>query len=209
MTPRYRAISPAGLRVELADRLVSASTPGSALRVAIDGPDCAAPVRLAHSLIGLLRERGRPSTVIDASSFWRDAALRLEWGHTDVESFPQWLDAAALTREVLAPLGPGGRGRYLPSLRDPTTNRSTREPPRPSAPGEVVVIAGALLLGRDLDFDVTVHLSVSPAARRRQTPHEQAWTLPAYDSYDSSARPAETADVVVRYDDAERPAIRS
>jgi hypothetical protein len=208
VTPRYRAISPAGLCTELADLLVAAASPGSALRVAVDGPDCAAPAALAQSLVDPLRARGRPSTVIEASSFWRDAALRLEWGHTDTESFPEWLDAGALAREVLVPLGPGGSGRYLPSLRNPATNRSTREPRRPAASGEIVMVAGSFLLGRGPDFDVTVHLAVSPAARRRQTADEDAWTLPAYDAYDASVRPAETADVAVRYDDPAHPAVR-
>ncbi len=35
--------------------------------------------------------------------------------------------------------------------------------------GGVVVVSGALLLGAGLDFDLTVHLTQTPAALARQT----------------------------------------
>jgi hypothetical protein len=70
-----------------------------------------------------------------------------------------------------------------------------------------VIVSGELLLGRDLPFDVTIHLAVGPAARTRRTPDEWAWTLPALDEYDCAVDPAGIADVVVRLDDPRHPAI--
>lgn len=183
-----------------------AATPGH-VRVAVDGPPCAGPGALAAGLVEPLRARGRPVAVVDATTFWRDASLRYEYGREDVESFLSWLDAGALRREVLDPLGPGGSGRFLPSLRDPATNRATRAAPATAEPAQVVVVHGPLLLGLGLPFDRTVHLAVSRAARARRTPAAEAWTLPAFDRYDAEVAPAEFADVAVRADDPRHPAV--
>jgi hypothetical protein len=204
---RYAAISPDRLPDELAEFLVGVDIPGRVLRVALDGPRAAGPDDVARALIEPLRSRGRPAIHIRAQTFWRDASLRLEHGREDVDSYQDWLDAAALRREVLAPLGPDGSGEYVPSLRDPATNRATRDPSRTAPYGSVLLVSGELLLGRGLPFDVTIHLAVSAAARARQTALEWAWTLPAFDAYDRDVDPDGTADVVVRLDDPRHPAI--
>ena len=203
MTARYRPVAPGALPALLADRI--AARPGI-VRVAIDGPPCAAPNRLGESLGEPLRARGRPVVVIRAETFWRDASLRLEHGREDVESYLDWLDAGALRREVLGPVV--ADATYLPSLRDPATNRVTREPARHADPGTVLVVTGPLLLGLGLPFEVTVHLAVSSPARARRTDASWAWTLPAFDRYDAEVRPAELADVVIRLDDPRHPALR-
>ena len=128
--------------------------------------------------------------------------MRFEHGREDVDEYLNWLDHGALRREVLT-----GES-YLPSLRDPVSNRVTREPRRPLAENTVLAVSGAFLLGLGLPFDVSVHLAMSPAARARRTPAEQAWTLPAFQRYDAEVSPAELADVVVRVEDAHRPAVR-
>lgn len=209
MSVEYRPIEPAHLPELLADLLEHAPGIGRALRVAVDGPPCAAPDSLACALLAPLRARGRTAVTIAAESFWRDASLRLEYGHEDVESFANWLDAAALRREVLDPLGPDGSGHYLPSLRDPATNRATRARARRAVAGTVVIVSGELLLGRGLPFDVTIHLAMSGAGRARHTDAARQWTLPAFDRYDADVRPVELADVVIRVDDPRHPAIRA
>jgi hypothetical protein len=176
------------------------------VRVAVDGAPCTGPDELADALVPLLQSAGRPVAVVRSAMFWRDASLRLEHGREDVESYLSWVDADALRREVLAPAAE--HGRYLPSLRDPRTDRSTREAVRVLEPNAVLLVSGALLLGSGLPFDRTVHLTSTPAARARRTPAEQAWTLPAYDIYDRRARPVANADVVVKVDDPRHPAVR-
>lgn len=193
----------------LAADLVCIDVPGTALRVAVDGPRVADPQGFAESLVVPLRALGRPAVLVRAETFWRDAALRFEYGRTDLLSFATgWLDDAAIRREVLDRLGPAGDGCFLPSLRDPVSNRATREPPRTAGPGAIVLISGELLLGRGLPFDGTIHLAVSSAARRRRTPQEWQWTLPVFDDYDRNVDPVRRADVVLRYDDPGHPAIR-
>jgi hypothetical protein len=197
------AVTPERLTELLAARI--ADEPGI-VRVAIDGPPCSPAHELAGSLAEPLRVLGRPTHLVRAETFWHDASLRLEYGREDVDSYLSWLDAGALRREVLD--AAVNAGTILPSLRDPATNRSTHEAPQPVPPGAVVIVSGPLLLGLGLPFELTVHLAVSPAARVRRTDSADAWTLPAYDRYDAEVAPSELADVVVRWDDPVRPAVR-
>jgi hypothetical protein len=168
----------------------------------------AAPGRLAAALADRLPPLGRPAVVVPAAGFYRPASLRLEHGRTDPDArYTDWLDAGALTREVLAPVGPGGSGEYLPVLWDLGRDRAARARPRSAPPGGVLLVPGALLQGIGLPFDVVVHLRMSPPARRRRTPPEQAWELPAFDRYDDEVDPVGLADAVVLADHPDRPAL--
>jgi hypothetical protein len=152
---------------------------------------------------------GRPAVVVAADGFFRAASLRLEHGRTDPDArYTDWLDAGGLAREVLDPLGPGGPGTYLPALWDTERDRAVRALPVPMPPGGVLLVPGSLLQGIGLAFDVVVHLRVGPAARRRLTPPDQAWQLPAFDRYDAEVDPAALADAVVLADHPDRPALK-
>ncbi|MFJ2956302.1 uridine kinase [Streptomyces sp. NPDC087270] len=191
----------------LAERIADGRPPGPWWRVAVDGAPAARPADLADAVAAALPALGRPVLRVGAESFWRPASLRLEYGHEDVDAYYQlWLDTGALRREVLDPLGPGGSGRALPSLRDPGTDRSTRADYVELPPGGVLLLDGPLLLGQGLPFDLTVHLRLSPAALARRTPPQEQWTLPAYERYAREALPEEAADVLVRADDPRHPA---
>jgi hypothetical protein len=180
----------------------------AALRVAVDGPEAAAPGILARALADRLPAVGRPVAVVPADGFYRPASLRLEHGRTDPDArYTDWLDAGALTREVLAPVGPGGSGEYLPVLWDLERDRAARARRRPAPADGVLLVPGALLQGIGLPFDVVIHLRMSPAARRRLTPSERAWELPAFDRYDDEVDPAGLADAVVLADHPDRPAL--
>jgi len=104
-------------------------------------------------------------------------------------------------------VGPGGTGQYLPVLWDLERDRAARARPRTMSAGGILLLPGALLQGVGLAFDVVVHLRMSPAARRRLTPPEQAWELPAFDRYDDEVDPAALADAVVLADHPDRPAL--
>ena len=176
--------------------------------MAVDGPDAAGPARLAEAVAERLPALGRPAVVVPAAGFYRPASLRLEHGRTDPDArYTDWLDAGALTREVLAPLGPDGSGEYLPVLWDVVRDRAARARPRPAPDRGVVLVPGALLQGIGLPFDVVVHLRMAPAARRRLTAPDLAWELPAFDRYDDEVDPAGLADAVVLADHPDRPAL--
>jgi hypothetical protein len=108
---------------------------------------------------------------------------------------------------VLNPLGLDGSGRYLPALWDLARDRAVRARSQAMPDGGVLLVPGSLLQGVGLAFDVVVHLRVAPAARRRLTPPEQAWELPAFDRYDDEVDPAALADAVILADHPDRPAL--
>lgn len=205
---RIRPISPGLLVEEVADRVAAASGPASWVRVAVDGAPPARPGDLADALTGPLRARGRDVVRVSASGYLRPASLRLEYGRTDPDVFyDEWLDVAALVREALAPLEPGGDGRVLPALWDSAADRATRADYVTLRPGGVLLLDGSLLLGRGLPVDLAVHLWLSPSALARKVEPGQEWTLPAYARYEREVEPARTADLVVRVDHPDRPAI--
>ncbi len=89
------------------------------------------------------------------------------------------------------------------------SNRATRAETIELPTAGVLLLVGELLLGRGLHLDLTVHIAVSRQARRRRVPDELAWTLPAFDRYDIEVDPAGLADLVVRWDDPQRPALKN
>jgi hypothetical protein len=204
---RVQPLTPAGVVDHLVG-IVLDRPAGERLRVAVDGAPAARPGALAHALVDPLRAAGRPVVRVSAGDFLRPASVRLEHGREDPDAYlDDWLDVAGLAREVLDPMGPGGPGRYLPSLWDPVRDRATRAPAVAAPPGAVLVLDGALLLGRWLDLDLTVHLALRPASLARRTPARERWTLAAFERYRDEVRPEGVADVVVRCDDPDRPAL--
>jgi hypothetical protein len=204
---RARPISPSSLVAELAERIMSVRR-SSWARVAVDGAPAARPDELADALVDPLRVRGREVLRVSAGDFLRPASLRLEYGRDDPDLYyTDWLDAGGLMREVLAPLEPGGTGRVLPALWDSAVDRAIRADYRSLPSGGVVVLSGAILLGRGLPFDYVVHLWMSPAALERRTEPGRRWMLPAYARYAAEAAPTQVADMVVRVDDPRHPAL--
>ena len=199
-----RPLAPDALADTVAERAVR--HPGR-VRVLVDGAPAAAPEVLADALVERLRVRSRAVLRISAWDFLRPASVRLERGREDPDSFyDDWLDEGALLREVLAPAGAGGP--VLPRLWDRVTDRAHRDN-RVELPADaVVVVDGPLLLGRGLPAELTVHLALSAGALRRRTPDARAWTLPAFDRYVEEVDPVAVADLVVRADHPDRPALQ-
>lgn len=185
-----------------------AARPGR-VRTALDGPPPTRPGPLAEQVAVELRALGRATVVVHAADFLRPASVRLEYGREDPDEFLDgWLDESGLRREVLDPAGPDGSGRVLPRLWDPATDRAYRDAYTPLPDDGVVLLAGALLLGRGLPLDLAVHLRMSGAALGRTLPGEERWTLPAYARYADERRPEDGADLLVLADHPDRPAVR-
>jgi hypothetical protein len=204
--PRVRPTSWPEVAERVVD-LVVARPPDTRTRLAIDGAAATGSAELAAAVVERLPVRGRAAFRVPANGFLRAASLRLEPGREDPDAYFDWLDAAALTREVLDPMGPRGSSRFLPVLRDPQTDRSVRAETIAAPPGAVVVVDGTLLLGRGLPFDITVHLALSMAALARRTAPDMRWTLPAFERYADEVRPEAVADLVVSSNDPRRPAL--
>jgi hypothetical protein len=197
---QFKPVSFAALVEHVAARI--SALPGQP-RVAVDGATAAQPERLAEALVDPLRVLGRPVIRVRAQDFLRPASLRFEHGKTDEESrYSSWLDEGALRREVLS------GDKVLPSLWDVETDRATRAEYVSLPDNGVVVVDGELLLGRGLPFDLTVHLWLSAGALRRRTDSADAWSLPVFARYDEEVSPLTTADIAVRVDDVNHPAMR-
>ncbi|MGG7099529.1 hypothetical protein V2B23_01740 [Rhodococcus sp. 24CO] len=186
--------------------------------VALDGADCARPVELAELIATAAQARQRPSAVVSLHDYVRPASLRLEFGHEDPLSYrTMWFDYDALDREVVT--AARTRRTWLPQLWDEAADRSPRSSRRPVHDRTVIVVAGPMLLGRGLDFDVIVRLNMSEAALRRHTPSAQLWTVEALLEHQGSVTHQGSAthqgsvtdriDLDVRYDHPARPAVRS
>jgi hypothetical protein len=193
-----------------ADRPVGPERPDAPVRLLVDGHPSTRPERLADALVAPFEAAGRPTARVSVSDFLRPRSLRLERGREDpVSLLDGWIDVSALNREVLARVVE--RREYLPSLRDPETDRATRADYLRAAPGTVVVLDGALALGRGLDVDISVHLALKTATLRRRTPPDEAWAIPAYERYAQEIEYAQETksapDLVVRFDHPDHPAL--
>ena len=206
---RARPLTPAALVAELAERVAALPSAGRATRVLIDGAPPSDPAGWAQALVEPLQVRGRPVLRASTEDFLRPASLRLERGRTDADTYySDRLDLAALRRELLDPLGPGGSGRVLPRWWDATADRSAERAGYLTPPeGVVLLLDGTLLLGLGLPAELTMHLHLSAWALQRTTPPERAWTLPAYRRYAQEVDLEAVAEVVLRVDHPDRPAL--
>lgn len=181
------------------------------VRLGVDGPVEKDTAALADAVAACLEAEAVPVARVRAGDFLRARSLRFEHGRDDSDAFHDlWYDHDALRREVLDPLGPSGSGRWLPRLRDPETDRSVRVPYEVAPAGTVAVVDGRFLLRDDVrpGFDLVAHLRVSPAARARRVPAEEAArVLPAWERYLAESFPEERADLLAAFDHPDRPAI--
>ncbi|MEU4360941.1 uridine kinase [Promicromonospora sp. NPDC023987] len=203
----------AGFVLARAELLTAAAAGGQAageqqngvpVRLLVDGHPSTHPERLADALVVPLEAAGRPAARVSVSDFLRPRSLRLERGREDPDSLlDDWIDVGALNREVLTRVV--DRREYLPSLRDPDTDRATRADYLDAAAGTVVVLDGALAIGRGLAVDIAVHLALKPATLRRRTPSGETWAVPAYERYAQEIDGV--PDLVVRIDHPDHPAL--
>lgn len=202
----FRPLTPDALAEAIAGRIGTLTTPW--VRAAVDGAPPARPGRIADAVAEKLKLNGRPVVRVHAADYLRPASLRYEHGRTDPDVFhEEWLDVNALLREVFDPTEPGGTGRVLPALWNADTDRAYRADYVTLAEGGVVLLDGALLLGRPLPLDLTVHLHMSAAALARRTADADRWTLPAYNRYEAETQPRLAADMWARADDPDHPAL--
>ncbi len=208
-------LTPAALAARIAAAAVPAAAVaaerGHGLRLAVEGPVADDATALADAVGAALTDLAVPVARVHGGEFLRSRSLRLEHGPADPDAFLEgWYDLAALRREVLDPLGPGGSRRWLPGLRDPVTDRPLRRPRADAPPGTVAVIDGRFFARWEVAdaVDLLVHLDVTPPARaRRVPPDEHARVLPAWEQYLQWYDPAAGAAFVVRADRPTHPAL--
>ncbi|MQY28959.1 nucleoside/nucleotide kinase family protein [Nocardia aurantia] len=192
-----------------ADALLDLVTERAAVRtghavVAIEGADAADPVVFAGGIADRLRARGRAAAVVSLHDFVRPASLRYEFGRDEMSYRTAWFDYAGLDREVLQALRRDDR--WLPALWDERTDRSARARTVAANGDTVLLVAGPMLLGRGLDFDLTVELRLSEGALRRAADPATAFTVEALLRHRREA--AAEPDILVAWDHRDRPAAR-
>ncbi|MFD7846046.1 hypothetical protein ACFV4K_24275 [Nocardia sp. NPDC059764] len=201
--PDFTALTPDALLALIADR--AGTLPGNVV-VAVDGADAAEPLTVATGVADALRTRGRPAEVISLHDFVRPASVRLEYDRDSEFTYRTgWFDYAAVNREVVKSLRDSGR--YLPALWNERTDRSARARIRDAADSTVLFVAGPMLLGRGLDFDLTVALRMSEGALRRRTDPEQGFTVDGLLEFQREH--PERADILVAWDHSDRPAVQA
>lgn len=198
--PRFSPTTPDAVVDLVVDRI--ATLEGRCV-VAVDGADAASPITLADNVSGRLRASGRAAAVISLHGWVRPASLRLEYGHEDELSYrTMWFDYDGLRREVLESLR--RHGRWLPAIWDERTDRSARVSMVDASENQVILVAGPMLLGRGLNFDLTVAATLTERTASRLTPEDQRWTVPALTTHAAQSEPA---DIEVKMDHPDRPAL--
>jgi len=205
-------ITPAALARLVADRALALLDAGSRCpRVGIDGAVPSDTGGLADQVCALLSRDGCAVARVRAGDFLRPRSVRLEHGAQDPDSgYERWFDHHALRREVLDTLGPDGDLTWLPSLWDPLRDRATRAARRTALLGSILVLDGPFLLRWETAdaVDVGVLLQASHAAMaRRLDAADVARTVGAWSRYVEESRPQERADLVVRVEHPDRPAL--
>jgi len=193
-----------------AGSLDRARAAGTVVRLGVDGAVDAETGAVADLVAQAALAQGTAVLRVRAGNFLHRRSVRLEHGPHDVDAaFDRWVDWGSLLREVLDPLADPADLTWLPRLRDPATDRAVRDPARTAAPGALLVLDGPYLLRWELSgsLDVVVHLQTSPPALRRRfaeadDPRPEAWAR-----YLRETDPASRADLLVRFDHPDRPAV--
>lgn len=205
---------------EVADA-VPRSRGADAVRVAVDGVDGAGKTVFADELATVLRSRGRPCVRASVDGFHHLRGVRHRRGRSSPEGF--WLDSydyAALTRELLAPLGPGGDRTIRRAVHDVRAERALDLPQETAPPGAVLVLDGIFLHRDELvgwwDFSVLLEVSL-PVSVARLAGRDGSSPDPAAPGnrryvegqrhYLATCSPRTRASVVVDNDDLTAPVV--
>ena len=207
---------------ELADRIASVSL-GRPVRVAIDGRTGSGKTTLADELGALLIARGRSVIHTSIDGFHRPKAERYARGRTSPEGY--YYDARdldAVTRLLLAPLGPTGGRRYRTASFDLESDCPIDQEPSVAEADAILIVDGTFLQRPELagGFDVTIYVATADEIATARGVARDAERLggvdaarelyaaryrPAVDLYDRLCAPESRADAVFHNDDVERP----
>jgi uridine kinase len=135
-------------RVTTLEQIVEAirSRGGGAARIAVDGPDAAGKTIIADELASMFERRGL--TVVRASidGFHRPRSERHAAGALSPRGYlDDSFDLAALSRDVLGPLGPGGSRRIVRARYDWRSDAAVAGEPELVPPGAVLLLDGVFL----------------------------------------------------------------
>lgn len=175
----------------------------------------------ARNLARQAARSSRPTVIVHFDDFLNPAAVRHARGRSSPDGF--WLDTYnydAFRSGVLAPLMPGGNGRYRARSYDPRVDRTVLSSPKPSPPDALIIVEGMFLHRDGLAqmWDLSVFLDVPFAETVRRMAERDGTSPDLSDSslnryiagqqiYFAHAKPWDRATVVVDNTDFEQPRI--
>ena len=198
---------------------------GGPLRVAVDGRTACGKSTFASALSACLAGCGRPVLQTTIDGFHNPKSVRYARGRLSPEGYYRDArDLAAIRRELLDPLGPGGNGIIRTGTFDleadlPRLEEAVRVPA-----DALLIVDGTFLSRPELapGWDVHIFLRTSlPVARERgifrdcqagaarlqvEAMYDERY-LPAFDLYLAEADPEARADVVIDLEDFSAPRI--
>jgi uridine kinase len=210
---------------QLADLICAVECPHP-VRVAIDGVDAAGKTTLANELIPLIEARARPVMRASVDGFHSPRAVRYRLGADSPEGYYRdSFDNAAMLREVLIPLGPGGNRIYRQGVFDFRADAPTLKPACEAPSNGILLFDGVFLLRPELVdhwdlsifIDVDFEISVPRAVARdlaQSRGHLEAESIrqkyarryvPGQRIYLAEANPRARADVVWRNNHLDTP----
>jgi uridine kinase len=154
------------------------------VRVGIDGVDGAGKTIFGNELARLLKRSSRPIIRASVDSFHNPKSERYRLGKRSPQGF--FLDSynyARLKEVLLAPLAPGGTGRYHTAIFDHRSDSPVSSPQKQAILGSILVFDGIFLHRTELrtywDFsiflDVGFDTSIPRLAQREEgSPDPQA-----------------------------------
>lgn len=153
---------------QLADQIATIQ-PDPFIRVGVDGFDGAGKTTFATELGEVLSARGMTVVRAGIDNFHNSRAIRYARGKDSPEGFYRdSFDLAALTTNLLEPLGPNGSGSYRVTAFDLVIDAPKLSELEQAVPGTVLVFDGVFLhrpelanrwswsVWLDVDFDVSV-----------------------------------------------------
>lgn len=209
---------------QLADAIVAVEK-DHPVRVGIDGITAAGKTVLADELAAGLRQRGRPVIRASSDGFHQPAAHRYRRGRDCPVGYAEdSFDDGAIVRCVLAPLGPGGNGRYRPVAFNHHTDQPVPAEAQ-SAPAHALLLFEGVMLFRPgldeyWDYRIYVHVDFATGLSRAEvrdlesmgsieTIHHKHATRfrPGQQAYLDTHRPRECAHAVIDNHDPTRPVL--
>lgn len=200
---------------------------GHPLRVGIDGCDAAGKTTFADELGDVLRAAGRAVIRASIDGFHNPASVRHRRGSESAEGyFFDSFDNAALVRELLAPLGPGGTRVYRRAIFDFRRDRPRMLPAESAASDAMLIFDGVFLHRAELaefwDFSIFLDVDFEAAIARAESRdcelfgsasvvrerYERRY-VPGQELYFAQCDPQRRANLVICNIDPSQPSIRS
>jgi uridine kinase len=145
----------------LAERIVAVARPHP-VRVAIDGVDGVGKTMFAEELSHAVAGRGREFIRASVDGFHHPRRVRYRLGPSSPEGyFRDSFNYAALTGELLVPLGPGGTRRYRRAVFDYRTDAKVTAPLETAVEDAILLVDGIFLHRHELrsHWDLSVFLA--------------------------------------------------